>query len=426
MFDGASQGDIFEDYSRCISCAVAFRFPVHFPVSIAEVEMKCVVSIAALFLLIASASAQELVLTAQNFVISPGPDTVYTVGTGMVSLPSEGANVHWDYSKITLGVMVPLEIEAAANPAFNAAFCVSKNLFDVIAAGRGMYYDEYFSLNAASYGAIGISISKQEYGIGDLTFFPTDSIVVPAQDHHNEDVRTIVRFPWRAGSVNSSSFTRDLRFVLSVTPFGLKYAAGLKRSRILQRDTVVGFGTLVIGDGTGVAAPMPALLVRRTVAQIDSFFLNDAPASSTLLTAFQIEQGALTTSGRYLFLTENRKTPALSFVFGDDTFTQLDEVLVAKSVMDRVTAIDAVPQPGYAAVLFPNPTSSGAFTVFAPAGSRAVVIRNSLGQLVDRAEMQGATRSFRLPASAPAGVYFYHCEDAQGRVNGGGSFVYAR
>lgn len=388
--------------------------------------MKIVVAIAVLLSLTASASAQELVLTAQNFVLSPGPDTLYTVGTGTVSLPAEGGNVRWDYSKLTPGVMWPLEIEAAANPAFNDAFCVSKNLFDVIAAGRGMYYDEYFALNTSGYGAIGTSIGKQEYGIGDLTFFPTDSIIVPEQDHRYEDVRMIVRFPFRAGSEQTSTFTRDLRFTLSVTPFGLKYAAGLKRSRIVQRDTVVGFGTLVIGDGVGVAAPLPALLVRRTVAQIDSFFLNDAPASEVLLSAFQLEQGAVTTSGRYMFLTENRKTPALSFVFGDDTFTQLDAVLVDKSVMDRLTSIDNVPFPHSASAVYPNPTMSGAFTVSVPSASRAVVIRNALGQLVDRAEAQGAAVSFRLPASAPPGVYFYHCEDAHGQVTGGGSFVYAR
>jgi hypothetical protein len=388
--------------------------------------MKIVIAIAVLLSLTACVSAQELVLTPQNFVIAPGPDTLYTVGTGTVSLPAEGGNVQWDYSKITPGVMVPLEIEAAANPAFNAAFCVAKNQFDVIAAGRGVYYDEYFILNSSLYGAIGTSIGKQEYGIGDLTFFPTDSIIVPEQNNRYEEFRWIVRFPWRAGSTETSTFTRDLRFTLSVTPFGLNQAAGLKRSRIVQRDTVVGFGTLVIGDGVGVAAPMPALLVRRTVSQIDSFFLNDAPASEVLLSAFQLEQGAVTTNGRYMFLTANRKTPALSFVFGDDTFTQLDAVLVDKSVMDRLTSIDNVPLPRSASAVYPNPTMTGAFTVSVPSASRAVVIRNALGQFIDRADTQGAAVSFRLPASAPAGVYFYHCEDARGQMTGGGSFVYAR
>jgi hypothetical protein len=367
---------------------------------------------------------QPLVITRQNMQVTAGPDTVYDVDV-TVNIPSEGANLAWNYSGISYSGIVVVSNEAAANPAFPSAFCAAKDYFETIAIGRGFYYDEYLTLNDSYFGGIGIGIADQRYGIGDVTMNPADSLNLPQQNIAYAAPRQIMKFPFTYGTSMTSSFVREGNFTLTIGAYGLNNAIGTKRMYMTQTDSVVGWGTLVLPGPNGPTPRFNVLLVKRITVEVDSFLLNGAAAPQMLLDAFQITQGQRTEQGRHLFYRANSKIYLFSITYEDQTFTNPVTAYFDRTAA-MLTSVEETPGAAPRAAVYPNPSNDGSFNISVENGMNELVVRNLLGQVVVRMQALSSPVSFSLPSACPPGMYTYQLVDAAGSLRSGGKLLFMK
>lgn len=381
---------------------------------------------ALLFIFEMSEAQQPLTITRQNFQITATSDTLADVNPAGVALPVEGTNQVWDYSKIGASAYKEASYAPANNPSFQNAFCVSLHSFESIAAGRGTMYDEYMNLTNNYFGGIGISVAEAHYGIGDLTLNPNDSLIFPLQNNPFQSPRYVVKFPCTFRSVMTSSYARDFNFSLTINAFSLNNAPAKLRAVMMQIDSVVGWGKLLLPLGKGATPPIDVLLVKRYTTEVDSFFLKNAPAPVVLLNAFQLTQGMTTKTGRYMFWRANAKAYALGFLFGDQNFISATDVLYDKSVELLPTNVQTLTDNNVQSFVYPNPSATGNFTINFDKNIHLLVVRNMLGQEIMRKEIDNNTVQFSLPTKSIHGMYFYQLEDVNGKMLLVGKLMYVK
>ena len=272
-----------------------------------------------------------LIITKQNFVISPDNDTVYSVVKSTLSgitVPKTGANQLWDYSNLTKEDIYYIDPYLPPDkPGFTDAFCASDKNFEVIAVSRGYFYKEYMYLDDNGYYAKGITLDNQSYFIGDLTMNQNDSMVAPEQSWTYPSVRWAYKFPLTYGDVTVSNFMRATNYTLTLTAFGLSKVPSLKKAYITQNDSILGWGRVVLPGTTGKTSPIEVLLIKRIVTEIDSFFIGGVPAQKMLLDNFALSQGQKISSYSYYFTRENHKSAILTFGFSDPVFTRISGII---------------------------------------------------------------------------------------------------
>jgi hypothetical protein len=378
--------------------------------------------------LCATAQAQQpLVLTRASIPATAASDTVIMAHPDGVAVPARGGDLAWDYSALARIGETELTYTADAHPAFPGAQFATTGLFDEIAMGRGYFYNEYHGATDTLYGGYGTFTPEQHYGIGDLTLNPADSMIFPEQVCKFRPPRAIMTFPFTDGSASERSYVREVIFRVTVGMYGIDNTIGSKRAIMTQIDSVVGWGTLRLpAPGGGASAPMRVLLVKRMITQVDSFYLSGVSDPGPILNAFQMEQGAVTRTGRYLFFRENAKIYALSIAFADHDFTLPAAIYYDQAAAAFTTAVERPPAALTASAAWPNPSRDGSFLVTAGSEARRFVVRDVLGRLVGRADVASLPLRYSLPAGSPPGVYFYHFEDESGAVRAAGRMVFAR
>jgi hypothetical protein len=377
--------------------------------------------------LISFASAQQpLTITRVNFGYTLGPDTVSSVNGESVKIPAEGTNKIWDYSGLIPISTTFVNFEAKTNPAFPDALFYGTDLFDVFAVGRGYYYDEALNVTDAGYYGLGINIAAQPYGIGDLTMNPLDSLTFLATNNLYANPRYVVRFPLTYGTVTTNNYTIDAPFQLSISAYSLSKAPGIKRRIISATDSVLGWGTLLLPGNNGNPKSMEALLVKRYISEVDSFFLYGQPAPAALLAAFQMTQGASMSTGKYLFYRAYARSYALLLNFDNQRFAGVSTAYYDNSIVGTMTGVVEPVANDARADVWPNPSRNGVFTIAAAQPVSSIAVRNILGMEVLRQDARQGALTVSLPPSSLPGMYFYQLKDARGGVAQTGKLLFTK
>ena len=373
------------------------------------------------------ASAQlPLTITRQNFSYPNGSDTINTVTAEGVKLPEAGENKVWDYTSLVRVNTLYNTYEVRSNPSYpNAAF-FAVNAFDVFALNRGYYYDVAYGVTDAGYFGAGVSIAYQPYGIGDVTGSATDSLNFLAKDNVYASPQYILRFPCTYGTVFTNSYSSDAPFELTIGAYALNKAPGIKRKIYTDVDSVVGWGTLQLPARGGKFGAVNALLIKRYITMVDSFYLYGQPAPAALLAAFQITQGATTRYGRYGFYRANARCLALSFNFNNHTFAGAASVMYDDAISGNLTDVEELPAVASRPDVYPNPSRNGVFTIAAAQPAASIVVRNILGMEILRQQARESSLTISLPQSSLPGMYFFQLKDAHGSVLQSGKLLLAK
>jgi hypothetical protein len=403
-----------------------------------------------LLLLCAIVTQAQITLTSTNVRVPLGTDSAFSVllrtnNASTIALPTEGANRTWDYRRLNDSVAVSVSY-TAATAATDAAYPTAtayaplNPTFGPIALRTGRTY-----YNASTNGYYNLGYRQQEgaYGLGALSIFlaPTDSIYIfanPASVLTGAVTSSTVATPtpkltypctfnsaWRVNNKQITVGAVTIAFAsYNRAPFEV-------RQYYTTRDSVVGWGKVIIPKGTGASVPIDALLVKHFTEESDSVYLNGVPASDLLLSQFGLAQGRKMYDTDYSFYGLNQTRPLLT-LSTNQTFTtciggsynRSSSILSGSNELDNAvfSAVQISPNPIIANVLqanFDKPSEAN-WTL------RIVDLEGRLMQTNTLSGSGKVTATVELGKNMTNGTYIYSLINENDRIVGVGKFSVSR
>ncbi len=377
-------------------------------------------------------SQQQFVITKDKFNIIPRNDTLAVLSASAlqsVTKPTYGENQTWDYSKTnTAGFSISTNTSLKTKlPNTQTDALMYPNLSEVIAAGRGYYYDEYYVVDESGFNSVSWGFNEdQNYFIGDLTGSNSDSIIFPKQYQTYKSPRVVLKFPSEYGTTTTSNVVKNLNFNLTLTGFGINNGPCEKVSYITQVDKVVGWGSLKVPniyDINGASKPNNVVLVERVTTRIDSLFLYGQPAPDALMMGFGIEQGAKTTSQRLIFWRADRQSPLFSMYF-DPTFTNATSAFIDIDT-DTETSVEQFDFVNSKVNVYPNPVQNS-FSINIPeaySNASSLSISDIYGNILENVNMNDTDNLLEFSTNLASGSYFVRLFDKSGKLLTTSKFV---
>lgn len=297
-----------------------------------------------------------------------------------------------------------IDVKQKFSKSFNANFSYNINYeFDYSSSG---VFDK------------GFYVFPQAYELSNFTGNTSDSLKMAEQKSILTAPRKIMVFPMTANSAWKSISPRVSTFSLNIPSLSLNNTPCEHRFQIVRYDTIVGWGKLSVHTGSGVSAPIDVLVDRFEQYAIDSFFVNGAPASTQLKTAFGVSQGQITDKQyAYHFYRKGAPNYLLRLTYGtDNTFTNLAAAFINT---DNLTTSDIkdLKDITYQSLMFPNPSNHN--TLYVKLFGKSVT--NPTYQIIDlngKVLAEGSPELkekelmiLNLQAEIPNGVYFVKIQD---------------
>lgn len=225
--------------------------------------------------------------------------------------PSEGLNQIWDYSNVTVATMDTVVIEAGTHPDLPTANIVGRTMSFFLGL-IPQTFTFYSALNDDSYTTVGRLSSGASANLAALTGNDTDTLTLTGGLDIYEDPSYFYQFPISYGDTYDSDLTLNSNYILTLAAFGLDHVPGNRRISVSNTHEISGSGILILPNSDGSAnVGLEALLIKHENVQVDSIFLGGQPAPETLLAAFGLVQGAVTTNTTYTFAAKGLFRSAL-------------------------------------------------------------------------------------------------------------------
>jgi hypothetical protein len=347
--------------------------------------------------------AQAPTLTIKDFPYQKVDVTIdYAATNTLVAKPKPGTGQIYDFSKISLGSPLNFEFTAFSDPQLPTLTHVDFGYFENITPALGIDYDDLLGLNNNGFQIIGKHYPKQSYGIGGLTGAATDSFLMKEQFLIYKNPVNILKFPMTMGNNWTSDATREFNASLTIGAYGVKNANFVKRTRETRKDSVVGWGDVIVPIGGKPSEAFRNLMVHRYITAVDSFYLDGKPAPTALLQAFSLVQGKQSDFSRILFWRAKELYPTAIFRYNSSNLTNFTNFAVnlhggTVGVFNNL-----------ALQIAPNPTTDNRFR-FTPNKSEpmTLTISDVSGKIIISSDLEASSDvvNVALPASTQSGMY---------------------
>jgi hypothetical protein len=269
---------------------------------------------------LADNKSASVVLNYDNFIVAPNVSFARQGANAQgVKIPATGNNQTWDYTELSGNDLYSASITyAAANSSFFSA--ARRKISFVFPLGESFLVQEtgFESDDITAYQRLGRSIDRQAFSIGELSGFPTDSLIITQQDVLDEGLLSFVAYPCKTSSSWSTSARASTAFQLSFVAFGLDHTPGEFIQRQTLTRTVVGSGKMRIPFGNEKSKFINVLMVKSVLTTIDSVYLGGAPAPPEIIAAFGLTQGEELDDYGYFFIRAGIDEPLISFNMNED------------------------------------------------------------------------------------------------------------
>lgn len=335
--------------------------------------------------------AQSLIIDRQNFNFEIKNDTSQIAETANVAIPKQGFNVNWDYSMLKSKSEYVQEYYSPTNPAFLNSRMTTPYLGDILANTTYYIFDDYRTIDTLGYYLTGAHIPKQYFSLTNITGGKDDSLIIDDQNDVYSTPKYFIKFPAKFEDVVVCNNIGLLNMQLSIVGEGLSNAPFKRKRYMTQIDSVIGLGTINLPTkNSSKSNPTPTLLFKRTGIIIDSFYINNQPASPALLSALNFTQGTIYNSNRFVFWRENSRTPLLIINTSPD-YQKATYVIYDSRKLFNLGLETLVNEESQIA-LFPNPTNGNSTTMnLLKSNEKPWTLRiyNTLGQLINNQTIQG-------------------------------------
>ncbi len=287
--------------------------------------MKKILFVAFILFGFVTANAQ-ITITADEFPAVP-TDTFYwrkATTTGVVP-PSMGENQFWNYQDLQpiMGSSLWRPYRTVINPLFPNA--LRGWTIDTEMGFITLSREYYEGFHDNGYGCFGVLTNHTLIPLTQITGGANDKIEFPEQNDVLTTFRKSVPLPLTSTSSLQYPITFTTNFNLTIAAYGLSNAPGQQRQIVDNQYTVVGWGTTIIPTERGVSEPVNCLLMKHDLTVVDSFYLAGSPMTQSMLTAFGLTQGAISSQHWYIFFRENTSQQLMYFVM-NDTWQTIEKI----------------------------------------------------------------------------------------------------
>lgn len=369
----------------------------------------------------------QITLELQDYTLQPGVTVKgWEMATTGLTPPEEGAGLTWDFSGQALTGPDDYIKLSANDPDLPDANLKEETFFlRFELALQPVTFIE--RLDESGYVVLGRKAEEVRVPTQSITGGPNDTITFLANTNIYEEPVNYFRLPLNYQGASGSDITLTVDFEVTVAAFGLDRTPAKQISYISHRDTVMGYGTLILPhpDGEGTVS-MEVLMVRDNRVSIDSFFLAGQPAPQLMLDALSLTQGSVVRRTSYDFYGKGLPRSALSMSF-DESGTPL-RVSISDYIRNLVTSTSKVAADLLPTKVFPNPTTGSFQVAFEKSDARdwSFDLYNPLGQLTLQQRIGGSSG----PAEAtlhldnrPPGMYHFLLRNGEGMVVGSGKLL---
>jgi hypothetical protein len=251
----------------------------------------------------------------------------------------------------------------------------------------------------------GLDIKSATYNLPTGT--PTDSIYILSQTQTYSSNRTKIALPATMSSTWSSSYNFQVDFNLTVAIASYSLAPGYIKSYVTEKDSVIGWGTMRVKTAAGTPSGyMNVLQVRTMITTLDSFYVNNAPASTTLLSGLGLTQGQVVKTYEQDFYRVNELTSLAYVQFSDSANTTPTKATTHAQRLSPNAVTNVVNDANVK--VYPNPVSGRTISIeVANAnGEWKYELINMTGQTIAADALHGTNNTITLPASVTPGIYY--------------------
>lgn len=315
--------------------------------------MRHAILLLLIFLKISNQSEAQITLDASNF---PKIKTYrVTSTTELGSLPFSGEDMEIFLDTTPTNPAGSIEYFDVTDNFFkNDCDAYTKGTMSI--NGLGYMLNYYFSTNEDGFHENGIHIPAQAYSQGGLTGNPKDSIIFEEQKYILAKPRVILDFPVSKGYSHQSSSRRVAKFKINIPAFGLNYAPVQHVANVVREDTLTGWGKMRVYTPGGPSPAYDVLVLLSFQHQIDSFYLNGAPAPTNLLTAFGQQQGQRTNVRNRLYYYRSYRSAPLLLANLNEQVTAFTGLFFDADSLSAPSSNEDI-HTQFVTTLFPNPTT---------------------------------------------------------------------
>lgn len=349
------------------------------------------------------------VLTGSNMPFRPQVIRVVGDNRSAITSPKVGYGITWDYSDLAPTPSIHYSYSSSVSRWFPAASYVDTYSVAGLIYDKTCSYNTYCKVETQGVYALGTVTYRQDIDLSDYTLVPGDKIIVPEQYCVFNNPLKIIAFPMTLGVAWDNHYTSYMDYYLTAGSLSL-YNAHIRRvSHMERKDTVMGWGNVMVPDMSGNVYTFKVLMTKRTSVQKDSFYLNGSPAPDELLQSICLAQGKTLIINKYMFWRENAAYPVLMLHYMNNDFTKplaahLDGNLESPKGVEEQDDI-------YGMSIYPNP-SEGRFTIVftkAESGEADVKMYDMLGKEFyhQRRVIEDGLNTITMQLNAiPKGEYF--------------------
>jgi hypothetical protein len=358
-------------------------------------------------------SNAQTTITESNFPRSGTFTHLYASSATNIVLPSIGSGEEWNYSNLSEEASLIFDYtDATGDTVFTNAN--NSRVWNYIFQGMTYSADHIDGIDANAWTSEGRRIYGEGYSITSVTGGANDSLIFLDHDDVFAAPHLNLVFPASFGNSWNSVYERELPFLLTVEGSGVVNNPGTFTEFRTTELEVVGDGTLIIPLSNGGAAPArDVILVKETLTEIDSVFLNGEPAPPTLMAAFGLTQGETTVITTYSFYTPDFGSALLVVSEGATmNFARYSKDVDNLSLNETMVSTAA----------YPNPVSGGSiFNIDfnSDLGKAEIKIVSMNGQVVYEGEEVSINSSlqFRIPESIEKGMYYIQINSNTSIIN---------
>lgn len=391
--------------------------------------MKQKITIAAALLALHFSAKGQLTLSSANF---PSISTYNTLDGGNISDFPFGASPNtWDFGSDIMPPKGTLYYLPVTNPFFTAS-SDAYNTGSRTALNAMLDVENYLVTNSTYFAENGWKIYESGASLAALTGNANDSSYFPEQNHLFEGAREILRFPVTEGYTNHSDSRRVIDFTLTINAYGLDHAPGQLVTHLHRFDTVAAYGQMRVYTPSGPSVYYDVLALKSWQYELDSFYLNGAPAPGSLLGAFGLSQNqndASDIANRMYFYRANEAAPLLLLYFGSDPFEFYETITVHADNLATASTEEAS-QDSYQVFLYPNPGTGGNITlefIGKKVNSVSYKILDLTGKMIyGKTTHSLSGNKISMPEELPNGSYFVEVYDGENNLIANERFIVNR
>lgn len=346
------------------------------------IQMKKTLTLLSLAALPFSLAAQ-ITLNQSSFASwSASTDSLKSILPTAVASLGTGANMSWDLSSnayIPVNYTIPRG--TGTSPIPGGSFSSTQTI--AISTGMNLTMTTWSAITSSGIQMMGDHMERQGFFIGLVTGGLTDSLVFPTQNVVYSAPRTVLAFPATDGTVWTNSYDQSIAFTITATGLGWNNEPGVRKTYVIQDDSVKGWGKMKVKTTAGGASAFMDVLQVKTHANfIDSFYLNGSPIPDAQLSALGLGQGMETDVFTTSYYRAGEVTPLLTVTYTDGSYSTPSSAMVHTQRLNTVGVNDIHNTPRY--TVYPNPANGNTIRLALPDanGDYSFRLTSPTGQLV--------------------------------------------